>query len=167
MQAFSLVTTLIALGLLVPAHTAFAFDLDAMIEAAKAGNGTYVETHSSASTGGQTARSGENIQTGDVSASSYTSINANNEGGQAQVQVETTQNGETKTTEYSEDIPKGEGVQVEVKAEAKNSEATSEVLVNNEVVEQATKAHATTSVVVDFFTETVPDIFKKVVGFFF
>lgn len=160
-------TTLIALGLLVPAHTAFAFDLGAMIEAAKNGNGTYVETHSSASTGGQTARSGESIQTRDVSASSYTSINANNEGGEVHVKVEATENDETKTTEYTEDIPKGEGVKVEATAVAADGEATSEVIVYDEVVEQATESHATTSVVVDFFTETIPDVFKKVLGFFF
>jgi hypothetical protein len=168
MKAFSLVTTLLALGLIVPAHAAYAFDLDTMIEAAKDGNGTYVETHSSASTGGQTASGGENVQTGDAHASSYTEINAGENGGQVKVKVETTENGETETKEYTQEIPKGEGVKVEATAEAKDGESSSEVKVNGEVLEATNSpVAATTSVVVDFFTDTIPDLFKKVVGFFF
>lgn len=168
MKTFSLVTTLLALGIAVPAHAAYALDLDALIEAAKNGNGTYVETHSSASTGGHNASSGETVQTGDVSASSYTEINANNEGGQVTVIVETSENGETKTSEYTEDIPKGGGVKVEAKAESVDGASHAEVKVNDEVVDVHTETHSvTTSLVVDFFTETIPDLFKKVVGFLF
>lgn len=169
MQVFSLVTTLIALGLLVPAHTAFAFDMDALIEAAKNGNGTYVETHSSASTGGQSASGGETTTTGEARASSYTKINANNDGGTVQVKIDASSDGKTKTTEYTEEIPKGEDVKVKATAESKDGEASGEVKVNGEVVEaeEAMESHATTSLVVDFFIETIPDLFKKVVGFFF
>lgn len=168
MKTFSLVTTLLALGIAVPAHAAYALDLDALIEAAKNGNGTYVETHSSASTGGQTANSGETVQTGDVSASTYTKINANSEGGQVTVKVETSENGETKTSEFTHDIPKGAGVKVEATAESADGAAKSEVKVNNEVVDvQAETNSATTSTVVDFFTETIPGLFKKIVGFLF
>lgn len=167
MKTFSLVSTLIALGIIVPVHAAYAFDLESMIEAAKNGNGTYVETHSSASTGGQTAGSGETVQTGDVSASSYTEINANNEGGQVKVKIETSENGETKTAEFTQEIPKDEGVKVEATAESVEGASKSEVKVNDQVVETKTETHATTSVVVDFFTETIPDLFKKVVGFLF
>lgn len=167
MKIFSLVSTLIALGLIAPAHAVYAFDLDSMIEAAKGGNGTYVETHSSVSTGGQTSHGGENVQTGDASVSSHTEIHAGEDGGTVKVKIETTENGETKTKEFMHDIPKGEGVKVEANAESTDGEASSEVKVNDEVLEVKSETHsATTSAVVGFFTETIPGLFKKVVGFF-
>lgn len=170
MKTFSLVSTFLALGLIVPAHAAYAFDLDSIVEAAKE-NGMYVETHSSVLTGGQTAKSGESVQTGDARASSYMEIRADNDGGEVKVKVETTQNGETQAQEYTAPIPKGVGVTVEASAEANDGESNAEVKVNGEVVETSEAAESpvadTTSVVVDFFTETIPSLFKKVVGFFF
>jgi hypothetical protein len=161
---------LIAVGIVAPAGAAYAFDLDAMIEAAKNGNGTYVETHSSASTGGQTAKSGESVQTGDAGASSYTEIHANGEGGTVKVNVETTENGTTNTKEYTQQIPKGEGVKVEANAESKDGESDAEVNVNGEVVDSEIQ---TASALVAFnekisllFTEKIPSFFKKLFSFF-
>lgn len=165
MKALSLVTTLLALGLIAPAHVAYAFDMNELIEAAKDGNGTYVETHSSASTGGQTARSGEQVITGEAHASSHTEINAGPDGGEVTVKIETRENGETTTKEFTQKIPKGEGVHVEATAESKDGETNAEVKVNGDAVEAEAKHTATTSVV-GFFTETIPSFFKKVVGFF-
>jgi hypothetical protein len=170
MKTFSLVTTLLTLGLIAPAHAAYALDMDALIEAAKNGDGTYVETHSSVSTGGQTARGGENVQTGDASASSYTEINAGNDGGTVKVKVETSENGKTQTKEYSQDIGAGDSANVQVNAESKDGESNVEVNVDGEVVESdsqtASVAASVGAKVSLLFTEKIPSFFKKLFGFF-
>jgi hypothetical protein len=175
MKFFSLVTTLLTLGLLAPAGAAYAFvDIDSIIEAAKAGNGTYVESHSSASTGGQTAANGQSVTTGDVSASSHTEtrINAGNNGGSVQVKVETSKNGETKTEEYSNPIEKGESVKVEVSARATDEESSAEIKVNGEGVDANEETTTTEDESVTFeskvkllFSTSIPNVFKKAVSF--
>jgi hypothetical protein len=169
----SLITTLVTIGLIAPTGAAYAIDIDTMIEAAKNGNGTYVETHSSVSTGGQTAQSGENVQTGDAHASSYTEIHADNDGGEVKVKIETSENGETTTKEFTQDIPKGEGVKVEASAESNNGESSAEVKVNDEVVEADTSESHTASAsaavsarISLLFTEKIPSLFKRVFSLF-
>lgn len=171
MKFFSLISTLITIGLVVPAGNAYAFlDMDEMIEAAKNGNGTYVETHSSVSTGGQTAKSGETVTTGDAHASSYTEIRADNNGGEVKVKMETTENGETKTTEYTKPIEKGENVKVEANAESKDGESSAEVKVNDAIVEpESSESHASARVsakVSLLFTEKIPHFVKKFFSLF-
>lgn len=171
MKIFSLVSTLVALGLLAPAHAAYALDMDALIEAAKNGDGTYVETHSSVSTGGQTAKGGESVQTNDASASSYTEIISGEDGGEVKVKIETSENGETETKEFTAPIPKGEGVSVEVNAESKDGEASAEVKVDGEVVETDSNESQTASAAVStkislLFTEKIPSFLKKIFSFF-
>lgn len=168
MKTVPLVSTLIALGVVIPAHATYALDMDELVQAAMDGNGTYVETHASASSGGQTSQGGT-MQTSDVSASSYSEIITGTEGGEVNVKVETSENGETLAKEFTQEIPAGEGVKVQATAESTDGEAAIEVKVNDEVVETgaAATAAATTSAVADFFTETIPGFFKKVVGFFF
>jgi len=168
----SLITTLLTIGVLAPIGAAYALDIDEMIEAAKNGNGTYVETHSSVSTGGQTAKGGENVQTGDAHASSYTEIRADNNGGEVKVKIETSENGETKTKEFTQEIPKG-GVKVEANAESKDGKSSAEVKVNGEVVEadsnvsQAASVSAAVSAKISLlFTEKIPNLFKRMLGIF-
>jgi hypothetical protein len=173
----SLITTLITIGLLAPAGASYAFSIQEMIEAAKGGNGTYVESHSSVSTGGQTVKNGETVITGDSSASSHveTRINAGNNGGEVSVKVETSENGKTETKEFTQPIKEG-GVKVEANAEIKNGEYKAEVKVNDEPVEasQSSKAGAqvasvspvtSESKVSLLFTTRIPDFFKKLFGF--
>jgi len=168
MKTFSLVTTLLALGLIAPAGSAYALDLDAIIEAAKE-NGTYVETHSSASTGGQTVRGGESIKTNDASASSHTEINAGSNGGSVKVKIETSKNGETQTKEYSQEIPAG-GVKVEANATADDGGSSAEVKVDGKVVEgesQTASAGAAFNAKVSLlFSEKIPRFVKKFLNLF-
>ncbi len=169
MKILSLITTLLTIGSLMPT-AAYALDIDALIDAAKEGNGTYVETHSSVSTGGQTVKSGESVQTADAHASSYTEINAGSDGGTVTVEIETSENGETSTKEYTQAIPKGEGVHVEANAESKGGESNAEVKVNGEVVEGETHTASASSAfnekVTLLFTEKIPNLFKKVFSLF-
>ena len=92
--------------------------VDGIISAAQNGNGTVVESHSSASvsTGGQTAAAGESVSSDDVSASSHieTHINASDSGGTIKVKVQTSENGDVHTEEYSKDLAPGESVQVNI-----------------------------------------------------
>lgn len=164
----SLITTLLTIGLVAPVG-AYAFDMDAIIEAAKNGNGTYVETNSSVSTGGQRAGSGESVQTGDAHASSHTEIHANDDGGEVKVKIETSKNGETKTEEYSQPIEKGKGVDVRVNASVTDDESKTEVTVDGDKKEtneshtsSATAAFETT---ISFFSEKIPNVFKRVFSF--
>lgn len=160
-------TSVLAL-LALPAAT-YAFSVEDIIESAQAGNGTVVETHSSANTGGQTAQSGETVTTNDVSVSSHTqtSINAGGSGGTVEVKVEKTVNGVTETKEYAEDIPAGSPVNVKVDAHATTdtSEDTDIESPNDVEVQIVTSAEAESDAP-NFFTDTVPHFFKKVVSFF-
>lgn len=158
---------MLALGLMAPGAT-YALSIGDIIEAAKNGNGTYVETNASVSTGGQTAGSGESVQTGDAHASSYTEINAGPDGGEVKIKIETTKNGETTTEEYSQPIEKGEGVKVEANASVNDGESESEVKVNGDVVEPA-PLEAKGSLIGEIsllFTEKIPNLFKKVFSLF-
>jgi len=178
----SLITTLLAFGLIWPAAT-YAFTIEELIEAAKAGNGTYVESHSSVSTGGQTARSGETVVTGDSSASSHveTRINSNNEGGTIDIKIETSKNGEVKTTEYSKQIEKDKSVRIDANAEVTDTDSKVQIEIDGEAVEsETTEKTAETpaennvaSVIIAseskfslLFTEKIPSAFKKVLSFF-
>ena len=168
MKFLSLVSALLAIGMITPAGTAYAFSFDELVEAAKNGNGTYVESHSSVSTGGETVHSGESVQTGDAHASSYTEINAGPDGGEVKVKIETSENGETKSQEYSQQIPKGEGVNVEASATSENGESNTEVKVNGEVVEteSQTASAAVSTRISLLFTEKIPSYFKKFLNLF-
>lgn len=169
MQIFSLVSALVAVGLIAPVGAAYAFSIDDMIEAAKNGNGTYVETHSSVSTGGQTVRGGTSVQTGDASASSYTEIISGEDGGEVKVKIETSENGETNTKEFTAPIPKGEGVTVEANAESVDGESNAEVKVDGEVVGSNESQMASAAVgakISLLFTEKIPSFFKKLFSFF-
>ena len=168
----SLITTLLTIGIIVPGAT-YAFSMDDIIEAAKAGNGTYVETHSSVSTGGQTATGGENVQTGDANASSYTEINAGPDGGEVKIKIETGANGETKTQEFTQPIEKGEGIKVEANASIKDGDSESEVKVNDEEVasnsnnsQTASASVAISSKISLLITQKIPLFFKKIFSFF-
>jgi hypothetical protein len=140
-----------------------------LIESAKNGNGTVVETHSSASSGGQRVSGGESVSTGDVSASSHveTYINADGSDGEVKVKVETSHNGETKTEEYVAPIQKGT-VKVETHSES-NREYTSEVKVDGEVVATESGephvAAASESKISVLFSEKIPEFFKDVLAF--
>lgn len=137
----SLITTLLTIGILAPVGTAYAFvDVDALIEKAKQGQGTYVESNSSVSTGGQTARSGETVTTGDVSASSHTEtvIKADGSGSSVHVETSTTENGVTKKQTLSKDFAPEETVHVNANASSENGQATSEIKVNDTVIEADT-----------------------------
>ena len=157
----------------IPAAT-YADWIDDMVEAAKAGGGVVVESHSSASTGGQTASGGQTVTTGDVSASSHTqtTINTGSEGGTVEVKVQTSKNGETQTKEYSHKIDSSEGVHVEVAATASDQGSKEEVRVDGEVVESDVASHSAETEVTTHtadspsFVESVPHFLKKVLNFF-
>ena len=179
MTLFSLVTTLLAFGLLAPTGTVYADHwIDGIIESAKAGYGTVIiENNSSVSTGGQTAASGQTVTTGDVSASSHTEtrINANDSGGSVQVNIQKTVNGETVKESYEQEIAPNEPVHVEVNAKATSvrGETTSETSVelNGEAQQPQAETHENAPEdagfeIATFFTASVPNFFKKVVGFF-
>lgn len=154
----------------------YAMSVEEMIEAAREGYGTVVESHSSASTGGQRASSGESVTTGDVSASSHTEtyINANGSGGEVKVKTETTKNGVTETNEYSKKIEPGAGANVKANARATDKETSSEVNIDGKIMEAVAttnpaQAQLATNVTADigaFFTTSVPSFFKKVFSFF-
>lgn len=177
MTLFSLITTLLAFGLIAPSGTVYADHwIDEMIESARAGNGTVVESHSSVSTGGQTAASGQTITTGDASASSHTEtrINANGSGGIVEVMIEKTVNGETVKEEYQKEVKPGEPVHVEVSSEASSEggieNAESSVKVNSET--QKPQEHEESAdggvgfEIKTFLTASVPNFFKRMASFF-
>lgn len=173
----SLITTLIALGLIAP-HATYAMSIHEIIENAKAGSGIYVESHSSASTGGQTAAAGQTVTTGDASASSHVEIRSDTSGGSVKVNVSTSGNGTTTVQEYTQPIEAGIGAKVEVNASSKNGESKTEVKVNDTTIEPTQKtAAATTSApvptpivsqskFVTFFSVKIPGIFKQLFSFF-
>lgn len=146
--------------------------IENMIDNARNGDGIIVESHSSASTGGQRASGGQSASTGDVSASSHveTYINADGSKGEVNVKVQTSQNGETKTEEYSAPIEKS-GVKIEANAEAKDGEYNSEIKVDGEVVEtESNEPHVAASVASEskisvLFSEKIPEFFKDVLAF--
>ncbi|OGG60152.1 hypothetical protein A2765_01115 [Candidatus Kaiserbacteria bacterium RIFCSPHIGHO2_01_FULL_56_24] len=187
----SLVTTLLAIGMISPFVTYAAVDsgfdnyVQHIKEAAEAGNGIVVETHSSASSGGQTASAGQAVTDGDVSASSHveTNINSNNGGGSVQVHVETSQNGKTETKDYQTTIKPGEPVKVNVSAHAdsEGSEVVTKVNGESAVSENGDVASSSDEEVgaasinnVEVGAESgfekalmmVPNFFKKIFSFF-
>ena len=160
----SLITTMLAIGVLVPASSVYAMSVDEMIDNAKAGNGISVESHASASTGGQTAAAGQSVLTGDSSASSNieTHIKDGNAGGSVHVKVETTQNGTTTTEEYSKDLAPGEGVHVEVGTSSARGTASS-------TAGTSTVPHASSTIAVHtktfFSLKKLPDFFRRIFAF--
>ena len=177
----SLITTLLAIGIIMPASSAYAMSVSDIIDMAKAGNGVSVESHASANSGGQVVTGGQTVTTGDSSASTYTEthINDGQSGGSAHVKVETTENGETKTQEYTKPIEKGEGAKVEVNASSNNGVSTSSVRVNDRDVEtkadvetaastsaQTAAASTAASKFSSFFSVKIQSVFKKVFAFF-
>ena len=170
----SLVSTLIVIGAIIPAGTAYA-------EIVIHNSGSVSSyTSASASTGGQSASSGQSITTGDSSASAHTEthINDGSAGGSVNVKVETSENGTVQTKEYSQPLEFGKGVKIEVNALSKNGVSTSSVRVNNTEVESqvGTTSGATPPGIFKtslqgsrlhvLFFATVPDIFKHIFGFF-
>jgi hypothetical protein len=186
----SLVTTLITIGLLSPLATYAAGDsafdnyVQHMKDAAAEGNGIVVETHASASSGGQTASAGQAVTDGDVSASSHveTNINSNDDGGTVQVHVETSENGETETKDYTDEIQPGEPVKVQVsahadsegikvetkvKAESAIAEAEADTASSSEEAAATSDVHADAETGIEKVIMAVPNFFKKVLGFLF
>ncbi len=158
------------LTIIASPFTTQAFSVEEIIESARAGNGTVVESHSSASTGGQTAASGQSVTTSDSSASSHTEtrINTNGNGGTVEVKVEKTENGVTTKEEYSKPIAPNEPVHVDVNVAASSDEKSAEtnVLVNEEAQASEDSSTAAKSEISTFFTASVPGFFKKVFSFF-
>ena len=168
----SLVSTLIAIGAIIPAGTAYA-------EIVIHNSGSVSSyTSASASTGGQRASSGQSITTGDASASAHSETRVDGAGGSVNVKVETSENGVVQTKEYSQPLESGKGVKVEVNASSKNGVSTSTIRVNNTEVEShvGTSSGATSwgifkaspqgSRLHVLFSTTLPDIFKHIFGFF-
>lgn len=168
---------------LVP-HAAIADWLDELVENAEQGGGTVIiENHSSVSTGGQVAGSGQAVVTdGDVSSSSHveTYINAGSNGGSAQVKVETSKNGVTETKEYSQEVGKGEPVHINVSAKATNAEEAKvevrgwdaekkETVALEPATTSTTETKTSARIVIQERLESalksVPGFFKKVFGF--
>ena len=168
----SLITTLLTIGLIAPQVTYANITIS--------NNGSVSSyTSSSANSGGQSASSGENVTTGDASASAYseTHVSSDSESGNVHVKVETNENGAVKTQEYSNSTPTNTPVKVEIRASSHNGEATSSIRVNgsdvgHEVTPQEfkeTSPRATTTTqesVRIFFSIKIPSIFKKVFSFF-
>lgn len=101
----------------VYAEQSFGSWVEGIVSAAQEGNGTVIiENHSSVSTGGQTAASGQSVSTGDSSASSRveTRINAGESGGRVDVKVETESDGIKNTESYSKELNAGERVDIRV-----------------------------------------------------
>lgn len=181
----SLVSTLLTVSLFAPSAT-FALSIDDIIANAKAGGATVVESHSSASTGGQTVTSGQSVTTGASSASSHieTRINSGTEGGEVKVKVETTENGVTQTEEYTKPVASGEkvhivtgagtsskaqgSVQAQAGATAPAPTSSTTASISNAPTStqvtntEAQKAPSSTRIL---FVETIPHLFKKVFAF--
>jgi hypothetical protein len=161
------------LAIVIPSG-AHALDVERMIEAAREGNGTVVESHVSANSGGQTAASGQTVATGDVSASSHaeTHINADGSGGTVQVNVEKTENGVTTKESYEKQVGPDEPVSVQVSVEASGGEdsAATSVEVNGQAQAPANEASSAKAGagfhIVTFFTASVPNFFKKMASLF-
>lgn len=156
----------VAFVVLTAAAPAYALTAEEVVQMAREGNGTVVETHSSASTGGQTAGSGETITTGDSSVSSQTKtiINAGDSGGTVDVKVEKTVNGVTETKEYTEKIPAGAPVNVKVDAHASSAEPATTTAESDNHIDVQISTEAETEP--NFFTDTIPLFLRKVVSFF-
>ena len=167
----SLVSTLIAVGLLAPQATY------AEIVIHNSGSVTSY-TSSSAHSGGQSASSGESVTTGDASASAYSETHVSSDAnGSVHVKVETSENGVTETREYSNTIATNTPIKVEVRASSKNGVATSSIRVNgsdagHKATPQESKEvspHATTTAqesVKIFFSIKIPSIFRKILSLF-
>ncbi len=151
-------------------------------EAAQAAEGrggtVIIENHSSVSTGGKVAGSGESVVTdGDVSASSRseTHINIGANGGEAKVKIETSRNGETETREYEKKVEAGDPLRLDVSARTDENGSVVEVITENasgtkEVVEEsgAPTDSPESSVFMDRFEQalkSVPTFFSRVFGF--
>lgn len=158
---------IVVLALLAAPYITLAFSVEHIIDTAHAGNGTVVESHSSANTGGQTAASGQTVTTSDSSASSHTEthINANGSGGTVEVKIQKTENGETTNEEYSKKVEPNEPVHVNVGVEASSDgEGETKVEVNGEA--QAPVAETSVqSEIKTFFTASVPNFFRNIFSF--
>jgi hypothetical protein len=171
MKSNSLIAFVAFLGLIGPSAI-YALSVEEIVNTARAGHGTVVESHSSASTGGQHAAAGESVTTGDVSASSHTEtrINANGNGGTVEVKIEKTENGETTKEEYSKKVEPNEPIRVNVGVEASSDEeGKTNVEVNGEAQDPNHESHAESGAgfeIKTFFTASVPNFFKKIAGFF-
>lgn len=153
--------------------------VDELVRKAADGGGTVIiENHSSVSTGGQTAGSGERVVTdGDVSASSRseTYINMGSEGGSARVHVETSRNGETETRTYEKEVAADESMRLDISTRVDDNgtevKATAEDESGNE--EELAASSSTDSdqesTFIDGFERAmsaVPAFFSRVFGFF-
>ncbi len=184
MNLTSLVTMLIATGLVVP-HATLAATSNS-IQVSVQGGTVITESHSSASSGGQTVTSGGNVSTGDSSASSRveTNISSGSDGGTLDVTFESTENGVTQKESYAKEFAPGEKIQVVVGAgtstKAKSSSpAQSEALAQKKtattstvtvagsttVVASATVSRTARSLTHTLFSEKIPTLFKKVFAF--
>lgn len=170
-------TTLTAASILVPSMIA-AEDLESyvnrMIDNAKEGNGTIIESHSSSVSGGQVAGAGQTVTTGDVSASSHTEtrINAGDQGGTVYVKTETKRNGEVeKSEEYTKKIAPGKPVQVNVSANADTEGSEVETEIQGEVMDEHSTSSGESNDGVTAIARfeaalaSVPTFFKKVFSF--
>ncbi len=170
-------------GLLVPGISLAQSWVDELIreatQAAEGKGGTVIiENHSSVSTGGQVAGSGEKVVTdGDVSASSRseTHINIGSHGGEAKVKIETSRNGEVETRDYEKNVEAGEAMKldVSVRANEKGAEVTAtseDASGEKETLEaNASSVSTETSTFATRFEEalkSVPTLFARVLGFF-
>ena len=178
----SLITTLLAIGLATPTSGAYALWIDNMIDNAKAGNGTYIESHASAESGGQTAAAGQTVTTGNASASSRVETHSGTSGGEVKVKVETSENGNANTEEYTKSFAPGVGTKVDVHASSKNGVSTSTIRVNGAEVlpQKSTDSEASPrnseatpplpthveSQIKTFFSVKIPAILSHIFSFF-
>ena len=118
----------------------------------------------SAVTGGVTAGPGENIVTGDSSASVQVTnvINADNDGGTSHTEIIKSVDGKTTTEVIDKDFAPGEPVVVEQIAEAVSGAASTSVVTN-------TKATTTTGVAAraNLVFQFISQLFHSLFGIFF
>ena len=173
----SLFVSALVVAFLAPAAASASW-VDEMMEEVKAqlphGGGVYTETHSTVSTGGQHAASGQTITTSNSSASSYveTRINADSKGGDIKVKIEQSENENVTTEEYTKKIEPGMGARVEVSATSKSGESKTEVFVDGEEATPQSTSLASTSGFISseskirtLFSVQVPRFFKKMFSF--
>ncbi len=106
------------------------------------------DTHSSASSGGNSVDHGHAIITGDASASSKSEVSSHGEGTDVHIETSTTVNGETKTQTIEKKLKAGEPVSVEVNSKAvSGKKAETSVKVNNEELAATSAATVTAETV--------------------
>lgn len=71
-------------------------------------------TSATASSGGQSVKSGETVTTGNASASVHTNINTNSDGGKVEVKIETEHDGVVAQEAFTKEVKKGESVSITV-----------------------------------------------------